>query len=272
MRRKIVKIDESKCNGCGQCATACAEGAIAIINGKARIVSETYCDGLGACLGKCPVDAVTIEEREAPAFDEAAALEHVAETRGEHAGHGHSHDHDHDHGHSHDHDHGHAHPHPHPHTHSHGGSACPGTMVRAMKRPAAPAPCAAAAGEVDSELTHWPVQLTLLNPAAACFNDADLLLAADCVPFAMPDFHARFLRGKSVAVGCPKLDDAGYYAEKLAEILRANTIKSLTVVHMEVPCCFGLSRLAETAVRSSGKNIPIHDVTVGLDGKVKSER
>lgn len=262
MRRKIVKIDESKCNGCGQCATACAEGAIAIINGKARIVSETYCDGLGACLGKCPVDAITIEEREAPAFDEAAAMKHVAETRGHDAAHGHTHGHDHDHGHA----------HAHPHTHSHGGSACPGTMARAMKRPAASAPCASASGEAASELTHWPVQLTLLNPAAACFQDADLLLAADCVPFAMPDFHARFLRGKSVAVGCPKLDDAGYYAEKLAEILRANTIKSLTVVHMEVPCCFGLSRLAEIAVQNSGKDIPIHDVTVGLDGKVKSER
>jgi Pyruvate/2-oxoacid:ferredoxin oxidoreductase delta subunit len=264
MRRKIVKIDESKCNGCGRCATACAEGAIAIIDGKARIVSETYCDGLGACLGKCPVDAITIEERDAPAFDEAAAMKHVAETRDASA-HGHSHGH----GRSHDHDHGHAHPHP--HTHSHGGFACPGTLARSMKRPA-PAPCAAGSEAAASDLSHWPVQLALLNPAAECFNECDLLLAADCVPFAMPDFHARFLRGRTVAVGCPKLDDASYYAEKLAEILRANTIKSLTVVHMEVPCCFGLSRLAEIAVKSSGKDIPVRDVTVGLDGKVKSER
>lgn len=264
MRRKIVKIDETKCNGCGQCATACAEGAIAIIDGKARIVSETYCDGLGACLGKCPVDAITIVERDAPAFDEAAAMKHVAETRGAHAGHAHSHGH----GHGHD----HPHPHPHGHGHSHGGHACPGSMARAMKRPAAAPPCAGAASDAVSELGQWPVQLTLVNPAASYFKDADLLLAADCVPFAMPDFHARFLRGRAVAVGCPKLDDAAFYAEKLGEILRTNSIKSLTVVHMEVPCCFGLGRIAELAIEASGKDIPVHDVTIGLDGKVKSER
>lgn len=232
--RNIVKIDEEKCNGCGQCVTACAEGAIKIINGKAKLVSETYCDGLGACLGHCPQDAITIEQREAPEFDEEATKAYLArEGKPEPA------------------------------------FACPGLAIHQFDAPAKAEPADDGEGPaVPSQLGHWPIQLKLVARTAPYFADADLLLAADCVPFAMGDFHQRFLKGRSVAMGCPKLDDAQFYIEKLADILGANTIRSLTVVHMEVPCCSGLTRVAREAVARSGRLNDFQDVTVSLRGDV----
>jgi len=237
MRRQIVKIDEEKCTGCGQCVTACVEGAIEIVDGKARLVSDTYCDGLGACLGECPEDAITIEEREAASFDEAAAMEHAGHTP--------------------------APSHPTEST----GFTCPGTAARVIDRPKSKAP--AGPSEVQSELTHWPVQLALVNPAVPWIENADLILAADCVPFAMADFHQKLLRDHAVVVGCPKLDDVDFYVERLTEILRDASVKSLTVVHMEVPCCFGLGQIAQRALAACGKDIPLRDVTIGIDGEVK---
>ncbi|HPC94394.1 MAG TPA: 4Fe-4S binding protein [Sedimentisphaerales bacterium] len=232
--RNIVKIDEEKCNGCGQCVTACAEGAIQIINGKAKLVSETYCDGLGACLGHCPQDAITIEQREAAEFDEEATKAHLARE---------------------------AEPEP--------AFACPGLAMQQFDKTVKVEPGDAAEGPATpSRLRHWPVQLRLVARTAPYFADADLLLVADCVPFAMGDFHQRFLKGRSVAMGCPKLDDAEFYIEKLADILRANTIRSLTVVHMEVPCCSGLTRVAREAIARSGRAMGFEDVTVSLRGDV----
>jgi Fe-S-cluster-containing hydrogenase component 2 len=231
--RNIVRIDEEKCTGCGLCATACAEGAIKIINGKARLVSDSYCDGLGACLGHCPEDAITIEQREASDFDEEAVKAHL----------GHQ-------------DKPHAEP----------LFVCPGMAMQQLTRSEPPVQNDTA--ETPSQLSHWPVQLKLVSPTAPYFADADLLLVADCVPFAMGDFHQRFLKGHSIAVGCPKLDDAGFYIEKLAQILRSNNLRSLTVVHMEVPCCSGLTRVAKEAIVLCGRSMSFIDVTVSLRGVV----
>jgi len=232
-KRNIVKIDEEKCNGCGLCVTACAEGAIKIINGKAKLVSDTYCDGLGACLGHCPQDAITIEQREAAEFDEEATKAYLAQQGQEPA----------------------AIP-----------MVCPGLAAHdfAEKPPAEEEET----GVVSSQLGHWPVQLKLVARTAPYFADSDLLLVADCVPVAMGDFHQRFLKGRAVAMGCPKLDEADFYIEKLADILKANTVRTLTVVHMEVPCCSGLTHVAREAVAASGKEMPFEDVTVGLRGDV----
>jgi len=234
--RNIVKIDEEKCTGCGQCVTACAEGAIKIINGKARLVSDSYCDGLGACLGNCPEDAITVEPREAEPFDEEATKAHLAGRQEE------------------------APP-----------AVCPGLashLFGDVKDADGTNDEEAAGPAGPSHLGHWPVQLKLVARTAPYFADADLLLVADCVPVAMGDFHRRFLKGRSVAMGCPKLDDVQFYVEKLGDILRANTVRSLTVVHMEVPCCSGLTRVAREAVAISGKDLPFEDVTVGLRGEV----
>ena len=240
MRRNVVSIDEEKCNGCGQCVSACAEGAIQLVNGKARLVSDVYCDGLGACLGKCPMDAITVEERDAAAFDEEAAKRHVAALAAKSKP---------------------AEKLP---------CGCPGTAAREIKRKTGAA-STACIEPAASQLTHWPVQLKLVPPAAAWLQGADLLLTADCVPFAFADFHAQFLRGHAVVVGCPKLDDAEYYAEKLATILKAARPPSLTVVHMEVPCCSGLTRVAEAAREAAGVDVPLHDVTVSIEGEVVDE-
>ena len=231
--RNIVKIDEDKCTGCGLCVTACAEGAIQIIDGKARLVSEIYCDGLGACLGHCPEGAITVEQREAAAFDEEATQAHLArQTKPEVP-----------------------------------AFVCPGLAAHDLSDRQRPADDAGT-GAVPSQLSHWPVQLKLVSPTAPYFADSDLLLVADCVPFAMGDFHRRFLKGRSVAVGCPKLDDADFYVDKLADILRHNTVRSLTVVHMEVPCCSGLVRVAREAIARSGRGMGYDDVTISLRGDV----
>lgn len=247
--RDIVIIDEEKCNGCGQCVTACAEGAIEIVDGKARLIGEIYCDGLGACLGECPQGAIRIEKREASAFDEKATKAHLAQqVQGRQAEK--------------------ISDRSIPAKSAGGGFVCPGTRTQQFQKPSRPT----AAGETDdsacSELSHWPVQLMLVSPHAPYFKNADLLLAADCVPFAMADFHRRLLHDKSIAVGCPKLDNSEFYVEKLAEIIRSNALKSLTVVHMEVPCCFGLTQIAKKAVEAAGENLVFEDITIDLQGNV----
>lgn len=244
-RRKVIRIEEQKCDGCGECVPSCAEGAIAIVNGKARLVSETYCDGLGACLGHCPQGAITIEEREAEAFDEAKTREHLAGFRRRQAV-------------------------PRPLPLAAVAPQCPGSMLRNLKqRPVASgAADGDAMGPQPSELRNWPVQLALVPPNAPYFRDADLLLVADCVPFACADFHRRFLRGRPVVIGCPKLDQAEFYVEKLAEIARAAEPRSLTVVHMEVPCCSGLTRIAQHALGMVQRDTPLIDVTVAIGGDV----
>jgi Fe-S-cluster-containing hydrogenase component 2 len=234
--RNIVKIDQQKCTGCGLCATACAEGAIQIVHGKARLVSESYCDGLGACLGQCPEGAITIEQREAAAFDEEAVQAHAAQPQDQPP-----------------------------------LFVCPGMAAQQFEKARAPKD-APDAKDAPSELSHWPVQLALVAPTAPCFAEADLLLVADCVPVAVGDFHRRFLKDHSVIIGCPKLDDTGPYIEKLAQIVHRNNLRSLMVVHMEVSCCSGLTRVAREAVVRSGKAMSFVDITVSLRGSmIRSE-
>ena len=231
--RKIIKIDEEKCNGCGACVPACAEGALQIIDGKARLISEIYCDGLGACLGECPQGAITIEERAAEAFDEEAVLhrleveEHVAEEL---------------------------------------PCGCPSAMVTQFERQEATGTVPREAVHRQSMLGQWPVQLTLVPPEAPFLQGADLVLAADCVPFAYADFHHDFLKDHALLVACPKLDDFQAHQRKLTDILRQSQVKSLTVVHMEVPCCFGIVHMAKQAILTSGKDIPFREVTIGIHG------
>lgn len=224
MNRKIIVIDEEKCNGCGQCVTGCAEGAIALINGKAKLVSEVYCDGLGACIGECPVGALTLVEKEAPEYDQAAVDKHLATIgRAPHAA----------------------------------ASACPG---------AAPA-----MAPTQSQLGNWPLQLSLMPINAPYLERATLLMAADCTAFAYPDFHRHFVKGKVAIIGCPKLDDAAAYREKLAKIIQANHIEFIHVVYMEVPCCGGLVRLVQQAVADSGCKVPVKLTKIGIGGEIKDE-
>jgi Pyruvate/2-oxoacid:ferredoxin oxidoreductase delta subunit len=238
MKRSIVSIDEKKCNGCGLCVPNCAEGAIKLINGKAELVDERFCDGLGACLGHCPQDAITILEREAPEFDEEAVKIHLSAAKK-------------------------------PAVLSHVPHACPGSMAmdfRGAKK------STGADARQSSELRQWPVQLTLVSPEASYFRGAELLVAADCVPFAYPNFHSDFLAGKSLIIGCPKLDDAGFYVDKLTEMLKKNNIKGITLVNMEVPCCFGLQRIVEEAVARSGKVMPIRQTVITIRGEIATAR
>ena len=253
--RKVIRIDETKCDGCGQCVVACAEGAIAIIDGKARLVSDTYCDGLGACLGECPQGALTIEVREAAVFDEDAVRDHLERLGQPHAPAPHHP----------------AHPAPAPRAPAlQAGCGCPGSAVRSFRPAAGASPCCSdrVPAEGDSALGHWPVQLHLVPPNAPFLDGADLLLAADCAAFACGDFHARFLQGRAVAIACPKLDDTEPYLEKLSRMLAENDVRSLHVVHMEVPCCFGLVQLARQALAASGKTIPLQVTTLGIRGNV----
>jgi len=242
--RNIVHIDEEKCDGCGLCVTACAEGAIEIIDGKAKLVSEIYCDGLGACLGTCPQGAITVEPQEAAEFDEKATEAYLAKKATEEK----------------------KQPTACQMPVSGGGGGCPGAMARSFEKEAAPVGGSETGRE--SQLGQWPVQMKLVGPDAPYFKGADLLWAADCVPFAMADFHERFLAGKAIAVGCPKLDDRQLYIEKLAEIIKRGKPRSLTVVHMEVPCCFGMTHIAKEAISRSGKSLDFKDVTIDLRGNV----
>jgi Pyruvate/2-oxoacid:ferredoxin oxidoreductase delta subunit len=229
--RKIVKIDEAKCNGCGECVPSCVEGAIQIIEGKARLVSETYCDGLGACLGRCPMDAITIERREAPQFDETAATNHVTQSNVKHPVH-----------------------------------SCPSTRMVSFDRESAEKTPAVRTNQ--STLSNWPVQLTLVPAHAPFLKGADILLAADCVPFAYPDFHQDFLEGKALLIACPKLDDYEAHLEKLTQIFSVSRPHSVTILRMEVPCCGGLTNLARQASLESGVSVPIQEITIGVRGQV----
>jgi len=230
--RKIVRIDEDNCNGCGACIISCAEGALAIIDGKAKLISEKYCDGLGNCLD-CPEGAISIEEREAEDFDEAAVEEHLKEKEGKDTL----------------------------------ACGCSSATVTSFDKPAQKAEnVATAPGDtIPSQLGHWPVQLTLVPPTASFLKNADLILAADCVPFAYAGFHQDFLgENRALLVACPKLDDFQAHQEKLNEVLKHSGIKSLTVVHMEVPCCSGLAHMAKQAILASDNVIPFADITIGV--------
>jgi len=238
--RKIVKIDEEKCNGCGLCIPNCVEGALQIVDGKAKLMSEKFCDGLGACLGHCPQDAITVIEREAEEFDEKAVeaylhKKHVAGSQ------------------------------PKP---VFGG--CPSSRPMQFKVPQ-PRAKSVSTGRAVSQLTQWPVQLKLVPIHAPYFQDADVLVVADCVPFAYANFHQDFMKGKVVVVGCPKLDDVQYYREKLTEIFKSNSIKSVTVPYMEVPCCFGLVKAAEDAIAASGKDIAMRKIRISIRGEIQPE-
>ena len=247
--RDIIRIDEEKCDGCGACVLACAEGAIKIVDGKARLLSENYCDGLGACLGECPQGALTIEQRESDEFDEHAVEKHLEEMAKD----------------------------------QHLPCGCPSTTVQQFERPSEPLPCGcpsiqiqqfggtsetAVATPQKSTLTHWPVQLTLVPPNAPFLQGADVLLAAHCAPFAYGGFHQDFIKNHAVICACPKLDDAQAHQQKLTEILRQSDIRSLDVVRMEVPCCGGLTALAQQAIADSGKDVPLKEITIGVKGDI----
>jgi len=231
--RKIVHIDEEKCNGCGLCVPSCEEGAIQIIDGKARLVAENLCDGLGNCLGECPQDAIAIEEREAEEFDEAAVAEHLEQAQQEPAA-------------------------------CSGG--CPGSRIMQFLRPEATAPTAPT-GPQPSELRNWPLQLTLVPVQAPWLENANLLISADCVPYALPEFHRELLAGRVLITACPKLDETGPYLQKLAEIFRTHRINSVTVARMEVPCCAGLVALVRAAIEASGRAIPFAETIISIEGR-----
>jgi len=294
MKRTIIKIDEELCNGCEACVQGCHEGALQMIDGKARMVSELFCDGLGACLGECPVGAIELEEREAEPYDEIATIERMI-PKGEKTILAHL-KHLKEHGETeylkqgvgylrakgvqvnfaevHNHGSAGCASKPAAEPHSHGGGGCPGSREVSFgaAKPVAAFTMAAAPQANVSQLRQWPVQLHLLNPQAGYFQSADVVLAADCVPFSFPDFHNRFLTGKTLAIACPKLDsNQEIYIEKLKIMIQNSKINTLTVVIMEVPCCGGLLRLAQKAVAVSGRKIPLKLAIIGIKGEVLKE-
>ncbi len=245
-KRKIIEIDEDKCTGCGACVTKCAEGALAIIDGKARVVNDVFCDGLGACIGECPEGALTIIERDAPEFDESAVKEHLGGKKG--------------------------HRQAAPKTIGLEPCGCPShnpMLVKAESGKGAHSKHAADAREdLPPELTNWPIQWKLVRPEMPFFKGADVLMAADCVPFAYRDFHGKFLADRPVIIGCPKLDEQEKYLDKLTDVVSHSGLKSINVVIMEVPCCSGLKKLVDEAVRRSGRSVPIKTTVVGIQGQI----
>ena len=231
MKRKIIRIDEEKCNGCGACAAACHEGAIEMIHGKAKLTREDYCDGLGDCLPACPTGAITFEEREAPAYNEEAVRQAKIQQHGVKL-----------------------------------PCGCPGTQSKAIHRQEAACPTDAPA-DISSQLSQWPVQIKLVPVNAPYFDGANLLIAADCTAYAYGNFHQEFIRNRITLIGCPKLDE-GDYTEKLTAIIANNNIKSVTIVRMEVPCCGGIEQAAKRAIQASGKFLPWQVITVSTDGKI----
>lgn len=278
-KRKIIKIDEEKCNGCGLCIPNCPEGALQVIDGKVRLVSDLFCDGLGACIGHCPEDAITTEEREAEAYDERKVMENIVK-QGKNVIKSHL-----------------------EHLKEHGEQelftqaidflkekniempedviipkgkeslpcGCPGAMVKDFRVNRGDNVKPEKTLSSQSQLMQWPVQIMLVPPRAPYLNNADLLFAADCVPFAYADFHRDLLKGKILLVGCPKLDDVAFYTEKITQILKVNNIKSITCAHMEVPCCSGLVNILKTAIANSAKDIQFKDITISIKGE-KSEQ
>lgn len=280
MKRDIITIDEEKCTGCGECVPNCPEGAIQIIDGKARLVSDLSCDGLGACIGHCPEDAISIENREAEPYDEARVMANIVKagpaTIKAHLRHLKEHNQTEylTQGLAYLRERGITIPDMSEGQDASVPSGCPGMKVMDFRKDGGQTDGAGEGGDARamstrSELRQWPVQLQLVNANAPYFQDSDLVIAADCVPFAHPNFHNRFLKGKALIILCPKLDRVlEEYVEKLAEIFKVNSVKSITLVHMEVPCCFGLSRLVEEALKRSGKNIVIKDYTVSIKGDI----
>ena len=236
MIRKIIKIDKEKCNGCGACASACHEGAIDIIDGKAELVREHFCDGLGDCLPECPTGAISFEEREAPAYDEEAVKEAQKKIAAKNRA-----------------------------MTSHSG--CPGSKIMQIRRTETSEPVkATSTADSGSKLQNWPVQIKLAPVNAPYFEDAKLLIAADCTAYAYANVHEEFMKGKITLIGCPKLDQIDY-SEKLTQIIAENNIKSVTVLRMEVPCCGGLENAAVKALKNSGKFLPWQVVTISIDGR-----
>ncbi|PWM45320.1 MAG: 4Fe-4S ferredoxin [Clostridiales bacterium] len=231
MIRKIIKIDEEKCNGCGLCAKACHEGAIGMVQGKAKLLRDDYCDGLGDCLPSCPTGAISFEEREAKEYNEAAVIANKLNKQGE----------------------------PLP-------CGCPGTQSKTIKHENKTCACDETE-KAESRLSQWPVQIKLVPVNAPYFDNANLLIAADCSAYAYGDFHNKFIKNKITLIGCPKLDE-GDYSEKLTAIIKNNNIKSVTVVRMEVPCCGGIENAVKTALQNSGKFIPWQVVVISTDGKI----
>ncbi len=234
MIRKIIQIDEEKCNGCGACADACHEGAIGMVNGKAKLLRDDYCDGLGDCLPTCPTGAISFVEREAAAYDEKAVQEHMQKKNAQTIASAGSH------------------------------TGCPGSRMQQFKRQETASPIPA---QVNSQLGQWPCQIKLVPVSAPYFNGAKLLIAADCSAYAYARMHDDFMRGKITLIGCPKLDSIDY-SEKLTQIIQSNDIQSVTVVRMEVPCCGGLEMAAKKALQASGKFIPWQVVTISVDGRI----
>jgi ferredoxin len=274
-KRKIIKIDTEKCNGCALCIPNCPEGALQIIDGKARLISDLFCDGLGACIGYCPQGAITIEEREAQKYDEKKVMANIV-SQGENVIRAHL-----------------------KHLKEHNASGyfqeaidylkenkikvnledfssaaeskapcgCPGARLMDLKKENEASSAAKPYIKTASQLSQWPVQIMLLPPLAPFFEGADLLIAADCVPFAYADFHRELLKGKVLLVGCPKLDDIKIYEEKLSRVFQYNNVKSVTYAHMEVPCCSGLIAVIKSAIAQSGKEIPFKEITISIKGE-----
>jgi NAD-dependent dihydropyrimidine dehydrogenase PreA subunit len=241
LKRKIIVIDEAKCDGCGDCVPACHEGALQIIDGKAKLVKEIYCDALGDCLGECPTGAISFEEREAEAYDEEATKRHVAKLAKQQAK---------------------------PQATAHAGGGCPGSAIRDFTSDEDTADDTNGA-DAPSALRQWPVQIALVPPQAPYLQGADLLIAADCVPFAHAGFHSQLLKGKRVLIGCPKLDDVEAYVEKFQQILEVAKPKSVTVAIMEVPCCGGLQQATQQAAEAAGYKGEVKTVVVGVDGELR---
>lgn len=237
--RKIVEIDEELCDGCGQCAIACAEGALEIRDGKARLIKDSYCDGLGACLSGCPQGAVRVIERPAEEFDPEAVEEHLASQKS-------------------------AAP-----AQAEAPFSCPSSRLQTfLKAPLPAQPGAEEPGQTESELSHWPVQIRLVPPSAPFLKGADLLVVSDCAPVAYPNFHRQFVRGKTVLLGCPKFDDAQDYVRKFAEIFRVADIRSVTVIDMEVPCCSALPAIVAKGMKEAGRQIPVEEIVIGVRGQI----
>jgi NAD-dependent dihydropyrimidine dehydrogenase PreA subunit len=238
MKRDILKIDDDICNGCGQCVPNCHEGALQVIDGKIRLLSELMCDGLGACIGYCPEGAITIETREAEPYNETRVMEQA---------------------------------HGHPHQHSHEGGGCPGSRAMVIEK-SVKTNDNTLMGDQPSELRQWPVQMHLVNPNAPYFRDSDLLLAADCVAFSMGGFHSNHLKGKSLAIACPKLDQGtDSYVEKLTAMIDISKLNTVTVMMMEVPCCGGLLQMVRAALANASRKVPVKKMIVGINGEVLQE-